>query len=129
MVYCTKCGSKVIDIHDESCIYYKKPYDLIYEIRKIFQDGTSIIEKKNQDYATSDDPFKNFRSAEILSISVEQAILIRTLDKMSRIGNCIKKDSTIVIEETVEDTILDAINYLALLLAYRRYNIDKNSKL
>ncbi len=88
-------------------------------ISEIYDEGLATIKLKNADYATDDDPFKNFRSAETIGVDVEKAILVRVLDKLSRIGNLLNKEPSVV-EESVEDTLLDAINYLAILLAKRK---------
>lgn len=90
----------------------------IENIKASYAQGVAIIEKKNADYATVADPFKNFRSAEIAGVDVERAIIVRVLDKLSRVSNCLDKDP-VVVEETVADTLLDAINYLAILKAHR----------
>jgi hypothetical protein len=88
----------------------------LQEIEDTYKKALKIVKLKNSDYATNQDPWKNFRSAEIVGVDVKRAILVRTLDKMSRIGNLLEK-SPHVIEEKIDDTILDAINYLAILLA------------
>lgn len=87
-------------------------------INKTYADGVKIIERKNQDYANSSNPFRNFESASIVNIGVERAILLRVLDKLSRISNLIDKEAAVV-DESLEDTVVDAINYLAILKAYR----------
>ena len=94
----------------------------IQNIEDTYQSGVELIKIKNKDYAGVDDPFKNFRSAEIAGINVDRAILVRILDKMSRISNLLNKDAQ-VRDEKLEDTLLDAINYLAILKVYReQYN-------
>ncbi len=92
--------------------------NFIANIRNTYDTGIGIILKKNDDYANSDNPFKNFESASVVGIGVERAILLRILDKLSRIGNLIDKPPAVV-DETMDDTIVDAINYLAILKAYR----------
>lgn len=87
-------------------------------IRVTYQTGVEIIIRKNADYANSDNPFKNFESASVVGIGVERAILLRVLDKLSRISNLISKEAAVK-DETIEDTLIDAINYLAILKAYR----------
>lgn len=86
-------------------------------IAEIFQKGLALIDKKNADYAGEDDPFANFNNASIAHVSVPQAILVRISDKMSRIGNLLVRPA-VVLDESLEDTIIDAINYLAILLAW-----------
>lgn len=86
-------------------------------IQKTFADGLGLIKIKNADYANSTNPFRNFESANIAGLEVDRAILVRVLDKLSRVSNLLGKDPAVV-EETVNDTILDAINYLAIMKAY-----------
>lgn len=91
---------------------------LLENVRETYDKGLAIIEKKNADYAGAGDPFKNFRSASVVGIAPDRAILVRTLDKLARISNLLDKPPAVA-DEAVEDTILDAINYLAILKAYR----------
>lgn len=95
--------------------------EFLSSISKTYADGVKIIKKKNQDYANSTDPFRNFRSATIVGIGIERAILLRVLDKLSRCANLIDKQPSVV-DESLEDTLIDAINYLAILKAYRENN-------
>lgn len=92
--------------------------DFIKNIEATYLRGVEIIKIKNRDYAGDDDPFKNFRSAIIAGTPVDRAILIRILDKLSRISNLLDKEAAVK-DEKLEDTILDCINYLAILKAYR----------
>lgn len=91
----------------------------IEEIRKFFDSSVSLIEKKNSDYAGTEDPFKNFRMAELLGLTVEEGIMLRMLDKMSRLANTHKTEGVQVSSETVDDTIRDLAGYAAILHAYR----------
>ena len=74
-----------------------------------------LTTKKNNDYASDDDPFRNFKAFE------ELGILVRMNDKFARLRNALydRKDMA-VSSETVEDTILDLATYAVLLLCYRR---------
>jgi len=74
-----------------------------------------ITAKKSNDYASDDDPFRNFREFG------ELGILVRMSDKFSRLRTALydRKDMA-VSDETVEDTILDLATYAILLLSYRR---------
>jgi len=94
------------------------PEDLISNVRHTYRKALEIIERKNADYATQSDPFANFRTANILGLTVEKGILVRTLDKIMRVSNLLEHEA-FVTEESMEDTLTDAINYLALLKAYR----------
>lgn len=92
--------------------------EFIKSIENTYKLGVDIIKIKNADYANSEDPFKNFRSSEIIGLSVEQAILVRVLDKITRISNLLSKEADVK-EESLEDTITDCANYLAIMKAYR----------
>jgi hypothetical protein len=79
-----------------------------------------IVEKKNNDYAgdrVEDNAFANFERIEILGVtSTEVGVFTRYLDKVGRIATFLKKGILEVVDESVEDTICDAINYLIILL-------------
>lgn len=96
--------------------------NFIESIRNTFTKGIELVERKNADYAGADNPFKNFESALVVGIPVERAILVRVLDKLSRVSNLIGREAQVK-DEKIEDTLLDAINYLAILKAYLE---DKN---
>lgn len=86
-------------------------------IAKTYTDGLALVRRKNADYANPQDPFRNFRSAEIAGVGVGRALLVRALDKLSRISNLLDRNPA-VMDEKIEDTILDAINYLGILKAW-----------
>ena len=87
-------------------------------IAKTYADGVDLVRRKNADYANSADPFKNFRSAGIAGVGVGRALLVRALDKISRISNLLDREQPTVMDEKIEDTLLDCINYLAILKAW-----------
>jgi hypothetical protein len=91
--------------------------EFIASIEKTYRDGINLIIKKNQDYANSENPFKNFESAYVVGVSIDRAILVRVLDKLSRISNLLEKEAEVK-DEKLEDTILDCINYLSILKAH-----------
>ena len=81
----------------------------------------TLMEKKNHDYAgkSGNEPFANFTRAETMGIcSTEKGILIRMLDKMSRLSSFLDSREFKVQDEKLEDTIIDMINYSVLLYAY-----------
>jgi len=92
---------------------------LLKDMAETFSACFETARRKNHDYGGSNnDPFANFRNSTIAGVSVERGILVRLMDKMSRISTLIDKDA-MVIDEAVNDTIDDAINYLAILKSYR----------
>ena len=77
-----------------------------------------IMEAKCQDYASTEDPFRNFRQIEAMDLgSVEAGIIIRMGDKLSRLAGFAKDGDLAVKDESVEDTCLDLINYTIILMA------------
>lgn len=79
-----------------------------------------IAKKKNQDYCgkgESSDPFKNFRISEQAGVPVEQGILVRMYDKMSRISTLLSQDAQVK-DESVQDTLSDLSNYSLILSNY-----------
>lgn len=92
--------------------------ELLNEMEKTFKKCLETAKLKNQDYANNLDCFSNFSSIEELGITkTEIGFLVRMQDKWSRIINLIDKDNSVK-DETINDTIDDFINYLALLKAY-----------
>ena len=90
--------------------------EFIQSIEKTYQDGVALVRRKNKDYANSENPFRNFEFSSLVGVSPERAILVRIADKLARIANLLDKDASVT-EEAITDSILDDINYLAILKA------------
>ena len=103
--------------------------ELICELQKMFDQCIEIVRKKNTDYADKNsDAFKNFRLIEQIGVcTTEEGFITRMTDKLSRIGNLIKKPPAVV-EESLEDTLLDLINYTALLRVFIKNKKNKEEK-
>jgi hypothetical protein len=85
--------------------------------------GLELMKRKNHDYAgrSGDDPFANFRRVESMGIcSTEAGFLVRFTDKISRLSTFCEAGELLVKDESVEDTLVDIINYCVLLGAYLR---------
>lgn len=87
------------------------------DIEQTFQKCLLIIDKKNHDYSGIEDPFGSFRNAAIAGVSVKQSLVLAVVQKVSRLGNLLQRPAKVV-SESMEDTIMDCINYLAILLAF-----------
>lgn len=94
------------------CFYLQKDN---YEDFK--SNAIQVIENKNADYAQSNDPFLNFRTSNDLNISLETGIIVRMMDKISRLLNLLHKEADVE-DESVNDTIVDLANYSAILFAF-----------
>jgi hypothetical protein len=93
---------------------------LITSMVSTFDDCINTAIRKNNDYGgTNNDPFANFRNSTIAGVTVQKGILVRLMDKMTRISTLLDKEA-MVKDETIFDTIDDAINYLAILKAYQQ---------
>ncbi len=75
----------------------------------------SLLKSKSNDYAEGSDAFINFKTAaQIAGISPEQTLLTLLGMKISRLTQLIGKGKRAK-NESVEDTMLDIINYVVLL--------------
>lgn len=91
---------------------------LLTNMAETFERCFFTVVAKNNDYGGSNnDPFANFRNSTIAGVSVEKGILVRLMDKMSRVSTLLDKEA-MVKDEAITDTIEDAINYLAIMKAY-----------
>lgn len=92
---------------------------LFQEHKNICTSALELMVKKNHDYAYGDDPFANFKRGEMFGIcSTEAGIILRVLDKISRLGTFITAGSLKTNNESYEDAVIDVINYMVLLSAY-----------
>jgi hypothetical protein len=104
------------------------------QIDAVFKECSDLCDKKNEDYASPDDFYKNFRLVETIGIPVWVGIITRFLDKFSRLTGFVKRYMTTgklhVQHECIEDTFLDGINYLALgLITYREWKEKTSFKI
>ena len=77
-----------------------------------------LHDRKNADYATSQDPFSNFRECERLGVPAWRGCLVRMSDKWCRICNLVKTGECR--NEPIEDSLMDlAVYSLICLLLYQ----------
>ncbi len=91
--------------------------DFIKALKKNFEDGLELMCKKNADYANDVDSFANFKRSELVKVPVERGVLVRIMDKVSRISNLIDAPPEVK-DESIEQTLLDTMNYFNILLTY-----------
>lgn len=90
--------------------------ELLVFMRHKFDQCLALAEAKNARYARTADPFKN------LSRGGSFGIAVRMDDKVSRLLTLTEPGCNISgLDESIEDTCRDLINYAALLLALRAY--------
>lgn len=110
-------------------------------IQKIFTDCYELLQSKNADYTkiNAGDPFYNFKQEGVQhflennKIDVIDAtslgILIRLNDKARRISNLLLTGNVAILTESIEDTLLDQINYSAILLCWLKTQRVNESKM
>jgi len=75
-----------------------------------------LMKQKSADYATGSDPFANFKRGEILGFATaEEGLMLRVVDKISRISTFLQRGELKVENESVADSVMDVINYMVLL--------------
>ena len=94
------------------------PAEKLLEMEKIFDGALALAAKKGRDYSGSDDGLKNFRTFGW------KGIVVRLEDKMQRLIHFSKSESLLVTDESIEDTLVDLINYAALTLIMKRDQED-----
>lgn len=87
--------------------------------RQLSKQALELMKKKNHDYAgkRGHTPLGNLGLCEAMEVcSIEQGILIRMSDKLMRLAKFCESGE-LKVAESVDDTIVDTINY-AILLAF-----------
>ena len=83
---------------------------------KVLLKAAETHYRKNKNYASTTDPFSNFKMCESFGITAEQGVLVRMSDKWSRIVN-IASGVKDLVGESMKDTILDLGVYSFILYA------------
>jgi hypothetical protein len=95
---------------------------LLSDMRVTFYDCIETAEAKNHDYGAGElNPYANFENSKVAGVPVERGILVRMMDKVSRISTLLDKDPK-VSGESIDDTLMDLINYTAILKSYIKNN-------
>ena len=100
-------------------------------VRIFNEEALKLINSKNDDYANPTDFYANFRLCEQAGIPMFIGVHVRMLDKISRLNSFIERfnrtGEITAHHESIEDTLLDTINYSAIMLdTYRQYVKGKN---
>ena len=93
--------------------------EFISWFEQVLNSMLQLVKAKNADYGgLQTDAFANFRNVEKLWIcSVEQGLLTRITDKISRINTLSSADQKVQ-DEKITDTLLDLANYAIILKLY-----------
>ena len=101
-------------------------------IEGIYEEALALVNTKNEDYANPDDFYANFRMVEYSGIKTWVGVHVRMLDKISRLQGFVRRfietgNISSAVDESIEDTLLDTINYAAITLdTYRQYMKGEN---
>jgi len=88
---------------------------MIDKLRKFYDDCIALVEKKNQDYAGMEDPFRNLELVEKVGIcSTEEGIAVRLCDKLSRTATLLKSEPAVA-DDPLVDSLKDSCNYNAFI--------------
>ena len=90
-----------------------KRADLLKMHETLSAEALQIMRKKNEDYGADEDPFLNFRAFGAFGV------LVRLSDKLARLRTYEERGEFSVKDESVRDTVLDAINYCIIYLAMK----------
>jgi hypothetical protein len=91
---------------------------LLIDMKETFDSCYEITVRKNSDYGGSNtNPFNNFKNSLTVGVPIEKGIMVRMMDKVSRISTLLEKEA-MVSDESINDTLDDLINYTAILKSY-----------
>jgi len=96
-------------------------------IEGIYEEALVLVNTKNEDYANPNDFYANFRMVEYSGVKTWVGVHVRMLDKISRLQGFVRRfietgNISSTVDESIEDTLLDTINYAAITLdTYRQY--------
>ena len=86
---------------------------LLTLIEELQAEELEIFTTKNHDYG-ADDPLRNLKATERIKVEPWVGVVVRMLDKMSRLEGFVIQRELKVINETVHDTLLDLSVYAKL---------------
>ena len=87
----------------------------------VFKDCLRVLNQRSLKYTGTGDPFARvYESAEIAGVTMAQGIMTRFGDKIGRLKLILRQElvdgaDTTAADESLADTIHDAINYLVIL--------------
>ena len=87
-----------------------------------------LHDAKNHDYATAENPYKNLEGVSRIGIEPWRGIVIRLMDKFSRLEEYCVKGKLAIQSEGVEDTLKDISVYSLLAMILFRKEHEKKTK-
>jgi hypothetical protein len=96
---------------------------------ELCKEALNLMKRKNHDYAGNEgvQPFANFERCEAMGIcATEQGMLVRIVDKLSRLSTFVSCGKLQVENESYKDAIVDIINYCVLLYGFTQQKESPN---
>jgi hypothetical protein len=130
IVYSKVTVPTIVTQEDMDTIFEKPVRDskniLLQDMEETFSKCLEVATRKNSDYGGKEsNPYQNFSNSEIVGVSIPKGIMVRMMDKVSRISTLLEKEAQVK-DEAIEDTLDDLINYTAILKSYLKQH--KNGK-
>ena len=95
--------------------YQMSPEDALKLQETLMGKALEIMLRKRTDYSGSEDPFRNLRSSKFAGVKPWKGVIVRIMDKFSRIRSVTDAGGEMKVEESLEDTFIDIINYTCIL--------------
>ena len=88
-----------------------------------------LHDAKNSDYSTLENPYKNLQATERIGVEAWRGIVIRLMDKFSRLEEYCVKGELAIKSEGIEDTFKDIAVYSTLAMILFRKDQEKQQEL
>jgi len=97
---------------------------------EITEEMKDLYIRKNAGYSgNSEDPWINFRRAELFGISPLQGCLVRMSDKFMRIANLSRNPDNEKVGESMIDSLKDLANYAVIAICLYEEEIKKKEEI
>lgn len=87
---------------------------MLFKVKQIFDECFELLSMKSEDYSNGD-LLHTFSLYEKFGVKPEDGILARIVDKVARVSVLLKKERKVK-DESIRDTLMDLINYSAILI-------------
>ncbi len=101
--------------------------EYLAHVSELLDTARVTVEKKSADYGNDFNPFGGFASSNIIGVGTHKSILTRAIEKLVRVNNLFERKNEVK-DETIEDSMLDIVGYMAILYAYNKSLKKKNGK-
>ena len=88
--------------------------EMLKRYDEFYAKNRQILVDKGTDYAKKEDRLMNLNSCQKIGITPARGVMVRMLDKLTRISNLLSNEAQVK-DENIEDTIRDLSNYAFLL--------------